>query len=202
MARPKASAEQRELQRERLRRAAADIYNEDGLRAVTVRSVCKRAGVSTGTLYSYYANLEALLQSFWIEAVERANHQLFAIVAEHPDAIPRVKALLQAYADFSYDEPQVFRGAVLFVRPASEPAPEPDPVENLPLYQLLRDAVLQGQSDGVVRMDDPDTMTQVLWAGIHGALALPVHLDRFQIKPASELTPPMIEALVAAIVVR
>lgn len=201
MARPKASAEQRELQRDRLRQAAADIYNEDGLAAVTVRSVCTRAGVSTGTLYSYYANLEALLQSFWIEAVERANLKLDVVVAEHPEPLSRIAALLHAYADFSYDEPEVFRGAVLFVRPASAEAPPVDPIESLPLYALLRQAVADGQAAGRVRPGDTDSMTHVLWAGIHGALALPVHLDRFEVKPAAELAPVMIDALLTAIAI-
>ncbi len=199
MARPKASPEQREEQRSRLRQAAADIYNEEGIGAVTVRSVCKRAGVSTGTLYSYFSNLEALLQSFWIEAVDRANRRLDTIIAENPAPPSRVRALLQAYVDFAFTEPEVFRGAILFVRPASAPTPPTEPAEALPFYRLLRDAIEAGQSGGDFRAGDADTMAQVFWAGIHGALALPIHMDRYQVKPVGELAPAMVDALIATL---
>ena len=63
MARPAASPEQRDRQRGRIRRAAAEVYAENGLLGVTARAVAQRAGVSTGTIYSYFDGLQGLMRS-------------------------------------------------------------------------------------------------------------------------------------------
>lgn len=200
MARPPASPEQRRRQRDRIRRAAAEVYQELGIGGVTARAVSARSGVSTGTLYSYFANLEDLMQSLWVGRVASANRRLESIVADEADPLRRIRALLVAYADFARDEPEVFRGVLLYVRPSSSPAPTADPPTELPFYRLLRDAVADGQDAGAVRAGDPDELAVVLWAGVHGALALPVNMSRFTIPSPPELAPVMIDTLLASVV--
>lgn len=199
MARPKASVEQRQQQRERIRNAASQIYQQRGLAAVSVRAISEAAGVSTGTLYSYFANLEELMQSLWIEPVAELNRQLEATISADDDPLDRIEALLDAYRRFAEDQPDVFRGAILFVRPRSLEAPGIEPADGLPFFRLLRAAVTDGQASGQVRPGDSELMAQTLWAGIHGALALPVNIDRFDIKPQVVLAPAMIEMLLASI---
>lgn len=199
MARPPASPEQRQRQRQRIRGAAAEVYRDDGLMGVTVRAVSQRAGVSTGTLYSYFANLEELLQSLWIEPLAEVNRQLEAIADEHPDPVARIRALLEAYVDFALAQPEVFRGAILFVRPASAPQPVPEPPAELPFYRLLRRAIEEGEAAGRVDATDADLAAQMLWAGVHGALALPVNIDRYAVRPQAELAGAMVDSLVTSI---
>ena len=201
MARPKASPEQREQQRERLRRAAAEVYQEHGLAGITARAVCLRAGVSTGTLYSYFASLEELMQSLWIEPVARLNQQVELALADVADPLEQIRFLLEAYAGFAADSPDVFRGAVLFVRPSSIPAPDPQPPDELPFHRLLRSAVVDGQAAGLIRSGDPTVIAQTLWAGIHGAVGLPVNIDRYAIEPQHVLATAMIDTLFASIAV-
>lgn len=201
MARPRATAEQRQHQRARIRRAAADIYRDGGLPGITARAVSERAGVSTGTLYSYFANLEELMQSLWGEPVAAMNQELENLVMEHSDPVARIRALLEAYVQFALDQPEVFRSAVLFVRPASSPKPDVAPAEELPFYRLLVGAVAEAQSVDRIGPGGSSSVAQVLWAGIHGALALPINIDRFAVQPQTELAPNMIESLMASIIV-
>lgn len=199
MARPRASAEQRRVQRERIQHAAAEIYRENGLGATSVRAVCVRAGVSTGTLYSHFTGLEELLQSLWLEPVARLNEGLERDLADVADPVERIRLLLEAYARFAIESPEVFRGAVLFVRPPTIPTPIPDPADDLPFHRLLRTAVHDGQNAGALRAGDPTIVGQVLWAGIHGAVALPVNIDRFAVESQQVLAQAMIEMLLDSI---
>lgn len=199
MPRPPASPEQRNEQRNRIRRAAADLYAEQGPRGVTVRAVAKGAGVSTGTLYSYFDNLQAIMRSLWTGPVAEVGRKLEAVAQNHPDPEERVRALLHGYADFARDEPEIHRGAMMFVRPGSVAAPERQPAEELPFYRLVREAIDDGQADGSFRAGDPAVHAQTLWAGVHGALALPVHMDAYEIQPAAALVASMIDALVGSL---
>ncbi len=201
MARPRASAEQRQQQRDLIQRAAGEVAREKGVLGVTARAVAVRAGVSTGTLYSYFANLTELLQSLWIEPVEKVGRQLEELVATIDDPVERIRALLDGYVRFAEDQPEVFRGSVLFVRPPGSAPPEAAPPETLPFYRLLLAAVRDGQVGGQIAPGDSVTMAQTLWAGIHGAVALPVNIDRFDVHPARHLAEAMIDTLLNAIVV-
>ncbi len=197
--RPAATEPQRQEQRSRIRRAAAEIYQEGGTPALSVRAIARRAGVSTGLLYSYFDDLSDLLRSLWMRPVAEFGREVDGIAAAHADPIARIEALLRAYVAWAHDHPDVYRGVLLFVRPPTSRSPEPQPLDELSLHRALRTAIEQGQAQGVVSAGDPAELAQVLWSGVHGALALPVNIDGYAIAPSTELAPAMIAALVRSI---
>lgn len=200
MARPAATEDQRQEQRNRIRHAAARLHRERGTSALTVRAVAKEAGVSTGLIYRYFANMSDLMRSIWIGPVAEFGRQVEAIVADEADPVTRIEALLNAYATWASANPEVLRGLLLFVRPdhAAE-LPEPQEPDELALHQALRSAIAEGQTTGLIRPGDPTAQAQLLWAGVHGALALPINLDRYAITPSAELAPAMIATLVTSL---
>lgn len=199
MARPAASPEERARQRRRIRRAAADLHAESGLLSITVRAVAKRAGVSTGTIYSYFSGLQELMRSLWQEPVAQAERELEAVARSHRDPVERIAALLETYARFAFEHPDVHRGALLFVRPTSVEKPDVQPLADLALPRLLRAALQEGQRRGEIISGDVDQLAQLVWAGVHGALALPVNADAYAVAPATELAPAMIRMIMRAI---
>ena len=199
MARPAATEDQRQEQRNRIRHAAAAIHREHGVSGLTVRAVAKRAEVSTGLLYRYFANMSDLMRSIWIAPVADFGRRVEEVVAQHDKPLPRIEALLSAYVTWAAQNPEVLRGLLLFVRSGKTDLPAPQDPEDLALHRALRAAIVEGQAAGAIRAGDPTEHTQVLWAGVHGALALPINLDRYSITPTSELAPAMITALVSAL---
>lgn len=162
---------------------------------ISARAIAKRAGVSVGTLYTYYENLPDLMQSLWQEPVDRLVVRLDAVAEATPDPIDRIRALLEGYAEFARRQHAVYRGAFLFVRSDSMKKPEKRPLDEAPFHRLLKSAIMEGQSTGRVRAGDPDAVAQMLWAGLHGSLALPVNIDRFAFDPPERLAQTMIDAL-------
>lgn len=199
MGRPAATSSQREEQRNRIRRAASELHQEGGLPALSVRAIAKRAGVSTGLLYSYFADMSELLRSLWLRPVAEFGRDVDAIVAAEPDPLARVEALLTAYVEWAHTNPDVYRGVLLFVRPPTSPTPDRQPVDDLPLHRALRIAVEEGQATGHIRAGDPSELAQVLWSGVHGSLALAVNVDTYAIAPSADLAPAMIHALMRSI---
>ncbi|MEM8745775.1 MAG: TetR/AcrR family transcriptional regulator [Actinomycetota bacterium] len=201
MARPPASAEDRERERRRLRRAALEVYREGGVAAVTVRAVTKRAGVSSGTLYNFFPSVTELLRSLYLEPIRRSGERLADVVEAHPDPVERVHVLLTEYVSFMRRFPEIHRGVLLFVRPASIDPPEIRPPTEIPFFRHLRDAIDEGIRTGAIDSlgASPDDRARLIWASLHGALALPVNLDGSDIDPDGALADAMVDHLVAGL---
>ncbi|MFK7917894.1 MAG: TetR/AcrR family transcriptional regulator [Ilumatobacter sp.] len=199
MPRPVATDAQRAEQRRRIRRAASELHSEGGLKALTVRAVAKRAGVSTGLLYSYYANLSDLMRSLWTTPIEAVSQSLAAVERAEADPITRIERLLATYVDFAVDNEETHRGLLLFVRPPDSTTDVSIDPDELMLFATLRRAVEAGQAAGVIRSGDPRTMAQLLWSGVHGALALPINVDTYDLADGPSIATDMITAMVRSI---
>ncbi len=195
MPRPALTDEQRRQTRRVIRRAAAELYARDGPSSISARRIAETAGVSVGTLYSYFDNLTELMQSLWKEPVWRLINELEAALADIDDPLEKLRTLLETYARFSREQRAVYRGAFLFVRPASEQQPDRVALDDDRFFRLLRGTVLAAQQRGVARTGDPDMLAQTVWSGVHGAIALPQNMDRLALAPPEEAVQPMIEAM-------
>ncbi|MEM9621046.1 MAG: TetR/AcrR family transcriptional regulator [Pseudomonadota bacterium] len=197
MPRPALTDAQRRETRRQIRQAAAQLYTEKGITDISARSVAKAAGVSVGTIYTHFENLTELMQSLWKAPFARLLRELEEMAASIDDPKERLRALLEAYIQFAKEQPGVYRGAFMFVRPESLEKPPRLPLEDNPFFSLMRDAIQAGQNQGQFQAGDPNTQTQLLWAGIHGSITLPANIDRLAFAPAEELSSGMIDLLLA-----
>lgn len=200
MARPVATPEEQAAQRRRLRVAAAELHREGGIGAVTVRAVAKRAGVSTGLLYSYFANRSDLMRSLWMGPIAELGRSLTAVEEAVADPVERIAALLQTYVDFTLEHPETHQGLLLFVRPPDSTTDRSDDPDGLRLFATLRRAVEDAQAAGRIRPGDPRALAQMLWSGVHGALALPINIDTYALAAGPDAAADMIPTLIRAIV--
>lgn len=195
MARPKATPEQREKVRRSIQAAAAEIHRKDGITGISARAVATKAGVSVGTIYSYFGDLTGLMQSLWTGRVSEQEDRFRALAAEHEIPLDRIEVLLEAYLQFGIEQAVLYRNALMFVRPATLDVPEKEALTNYAFPTLIRQAIEDGQALETIVPGDPAELTQLLWSGVHGALALPVNMDRLALKPGSE----MVETTVAGL---
>nr|WP_070961461.1 TetR/AcrR family transcriptional regulator [Hyphomonas sp. Mor2] len=187
MARPKATPEQRAEVRRSIQRAAAELYREEGLGGVSARSVAKKAGVSVGTIYSYFGDLAGLGQSLWEGRIAKQDEVFREIAAQHDDPLTQIEALLDAYLTFGIEQHELYRSVLLFVRPEGMGEPEQQPVSAFAFPTLLKAAIEAGQAAGQIRGGDPGDLAQLLWSGVHGAIALPINLARLELKAVAEV---------------
>jgi AcrR family transcriptional regulator len=198
MARTAATPEQRAHIRDQIRHAAAAVYEEKGMEGTSARAIAVKAGVSVGTLYSYYTNLPELMRSLWAEPVAEEMERLRATIEAIAGPLEAVHALLEGYASFALDNPDILRGAFLFVSREQETGLGPAPAA-IEFEQMLRDAVLAGQRTGQIKQGDATQIAHQLWAGVHGALALPINVESLDFGPAEEMVDTMITTLMESI---
>ena len=199
MPRPAITPEQRQETRERIRMAAAALVRQGNPEKITIRAVAKEAGVSVGTIYKYFEDLSDLGRSLWQEPVEELRQQMADIAATTEDPAQRVRALLQTYADFARRKHRVFRGALLYVRPDSREKPEQAPLDAEPFFHHLKSAIAEGQETGAFIDGDQKQLAQLLWAALHGALALPNNIERLAFDPPEQLAEAMIDSIMMMI---
>lgn len=97
--RPK-KTEERGDSREKLMNAAVEIIRADGAGAVSVRSICQRAGVSIGTFYHYFSGLDELMMSF-IRTFDDSEDEP---EGDLPTAVTRLyMSLIHRYQEFGTD---------------------------------------------------------------------------------------------------
>ncbi|MEM7363073.1 MAG: TetR/AcrR family transcriptional regulator [Pseudomonadota bacterium] len=196
MARTHATGEQREHVRNQIRAAAATIFKAEGLAGISVRSIASAAGVSVGTVYSYFGNLQDLMQSLWREPISRFEQTLEKITAKHPDPLNRIEALLRAYLAFGLKNPDLYRGAFLFVRPTTFEVPPRETLGTAKFARFMIEAITEGQQSGAIISGRPPELAQLLWSGLHGSLSLPVNLDRIAFRSTRTVGHAMIEAMI------
>lgn len=201
MPRPIITPEQRQQTRQRIREAASRLVAKRQVEDVSARAVAAEAGVSVGTIYKYYENLTELAQSLWKEPVEALRQQIVADAKTVKDPVERVRVLLEHYVRFANEKHRVFKGAFLYVRPESRKKPESSDIEEEVFFGLLHTAIIEGQVSGQIRDDDPKLLAQTLWAGIHGALALPITLELYTFSPKEEITEHMVKSLMLLITI-
>ncbi|GAA6139529.1 hypothetical protein NBRC116583_32760 [Arenicella sp. 4NH20-0111] len=161
----------------------------------SVRAVSKEAGISVGSFYKYYENLEDLIQSLWADPVSELKLRMQKDVKVTREPTQRIRLLLRHYHRFSIENRKVFRGAFMFVRPDKYAPPTSADLKDEDFYVHIKQALIDGQKLGIYRDFDADKMTCTFWAGIHGSLTIPVNFDRFDFGPTEELVAHMIDSL-------
>ncbi len=187
MARPKATPEQREQVRRSIQSAASELYRAGGIGAISARAVATKAGVSVGTIYSYFGDLTGLGRSLWTGRVAEQDDKFRALAARYPDPLERLRALLEAYLAFGIEQSDLYRNVLLFVRPGNLAKPDKEALTGFAFPTLLRAAIEDGQASGQVIAGDVEDLVQVMWSAVHGVLALPVNMERLDLQPAEAL---------------
>ena len=90
-------AKERETRRQLILSAARALFAEKSYRSVTVREIARKAGISTGTLYNYYTNLDELFLDVFFSGADEIIQLLTREFADVPCPIRR---FCEIYIDY------------------------------------------------------------------------------------------------------
>lgn len=150
--------------------AARDLLAEGGLRALSMRAVAGRVGVSATAIYHYFENKEALVRGVVAAAFERMESYLQSAAEQFsPGSRERLFAFAQAYVRFALENREYFK--VLFTLDVQRPQGLEESPEGSG-YRLLLEDVTRAIESGTIRREDPDLVAFHLWAYVHGLVSL------------------------------
>ena len=122
----------REARRRDILAAARRLLERDGYERLSIRDVADGAGVSPGTLYTYFASREALFATLYAERLERFHAQIAPACASATAPEEVLRAVADAYLDMyrTYGR-EVNLWAALLEASTSEAAVAPDDAQPL-----------------------------------------------------------------------
>jgi AcrR family transcriptional regulator len=186
--------ERRERERVEVRRkildAARDLFATEGYDKVTMRRIADAIEYSPTTIYNHFEDKDDLVDCLCQEDFG----QLLAHLGRRPlpaDPVESIRQLGLAYAGFGKSNPNHYRFMFMTQKQHDHDLSQPGQQAFLLLHSAVRRAVEQGR----FRKGDIDTMAQVLWANIHGAVALLITYDPKQF-PHGPAAPDLVEKVI------
>ena len=145
-----------------------DLIEEKGIRALTLREIGKRLGVSRTAAYAHFKDKAALLAAVseagfieFVKAMEAAQKGAAGFAAQ-------MDAMSIAYFRFAREHPAHFEVMFNALLEAGGGAA----AESGPVFTMLTETIREAQQQGEVRQGDPALLARVVWALVHGASML------------------------------
>ncbi|MEX2206379.1 MAG: helix-turn-helix domain-containing protein [Myxococcota bacterium] len=161
------------ITRERLLRAAAQLFSERGYDTSSMADVAERAGAGVGTLYHHFPDKRALLLAMideWTDReLARGRVELDGIRANVSDLRPAIRGYLASRHRAMSEDGDL----TLLLRALGEHDPEVrSRLERLDQFhaERVRDLITFGQAQGVVRREvDPIPAALLIRHAVRGA---------------------------------
>lgn len=160
MSNPTPTRRDGEATRQRLLRAALDLYTTVGFRATTTPAIAARAGVAEGTIYRHFSGKEHLLN----EVYRNAQRWGAGLVKEHEpngqhSVAERLSAIARRLLDAAARDPSLTR--MLLRSRDDQHLDERSREAAREFRQALQQVVAGGESQGAVRQGPPELWTDV-----------------------------------------
>jgi AcrR family transcriptional regulator len=160
MSNPTPSRRDGEATRQRLLRAALDLYTTVGFRATTTPAIAARAGVAEGTIYRHFSGKEHLLN----EVYRNAQRWGAGLVKElepngHRSVPERLGGIARRLLDAAARDPSLTR---MLLRSRDEQHLDERSREASREFRVaLQEVVAGGETEGQVRKGPPELWTDV-----------------------------------------
>ncbi|MBI4913546.1 MAG: TetR/AcrR family transcriptional regulator [Acidobacteria bacterium] len=171
--------ERRERDRLALRRKILDagrrLFAEQGYEAVTMRTIAHEIEYSPRTIYLHFKDKDDLIRELCRQDFHAFGTEM-AKLAGIADPIERLRAAGKGYAAFAQQFPNHYQLMFMTRKPVVD---RPEDLEwhddpEADAYAFVRACLSEAHDKGMLRTgwSDPDLAAQVVWAALHGVLAL------------------------------
>ena len=171
-------AREKKQRRQMIIDAAEKVFFSRGLHATTMVDIAQTAELSKGTLYLYFKSKEDLYLAVAGRGLDIMIAMFKKAVRSRKRGIDKVRAVGQAYRDFSRRHTPYFQTLLLFDFSAIETDRESCSARDCQIkadeaLSITAEAVRTGIEDGTIRSDlDPIKTAVILWALSSGILQI------------------------------
>ncbi len=169
--------------------AGIETLSKEGVGALSLRQVARRAGVSHTAPYAHYADKQALIAAIATEGYEKLYAKLAGVVQRYPDdPAGQLVEAAWAYAEFALTEIDQFK--ITFSGIVEKEKDYPAFVEvSQKSFKLVVGIIEACQREGVLSAGPSDVVAISIWGLLHGVVSLVLEgqvshtiLDRLTLK--------------------
>ncbi|MEL6371995.1 MAG: WHG domain-containing protein [Pseudomonadota bacterium] len=174
--------------RDRVVRAATDVMSTEGLGAIKARPLAAKAGISVGSIYNLFSDLDDLVRlvngKTYDDLLEAERAALAAAQAAGANPRAQMLVLAQAYLDFVATHQTRWQSTLAFNRSRTEPPPDWYLAKEAALFDVIENALagFPGAKDETRRRQT----ARALWASVHGIVTIAV-ADGFLMQPIDDV---------------
>jgi AcrR family transcriptional regulator len=152
--------------------ATTDLLMETGhAKAVSIRSVAQRVGVTPPSIYLHFADKDALLDAVCARYFEALDQVMQQVALEQPSAIDRLRAQGLAYVRFAVQNPELYRIATMGEGILGS---DVDMTLNSSAFVHMRATIESLMEEAVYPSGDATMAALELWTVAHGVAALAI----------------------------
>jgi AcrR family transcriptional regulator len=168
--RPRAPRGSGDLLRHEILDAATELLLESGqARAVSIRSVAQRVGVTPPSIYLHFEDKDALLDAVCARYLARLDQAMEQVAIGQPTTVDVLRAQGLAYVKFALQTPELYRLATMGEWRSGSNV---DIALDSTAFKHMRASAQTLMDEGVYRTDDPTTIALELWTVAHGVAAI------------------------------
>jgi AcrR family transcriptional regulator len=168
---PRGSGDQ--LHDEILDATTALLLQTGHAKAVSIRSVAQRVGVTPPSIYLHFADKDALLDAVCVRYFEKLDDEMQRVAAEvdgeRPATVDVLRAQGLAYVRFAMKTPELYRIATMG---EGRPGSDVDLTLNSSAFVHMRNSVETLMAEGVYPQGDSTMAALELWTAVHGVAAM------------------------------
>lgn len=159
-----------EEKRARILEAAIQMFSQNGYSKATIKDIAKEAGVSFGTVFTYFENKDELFKAAVLEPLEEIKVVMLASPEPTAEPVAQLKELISAHFQF-------FAQQATYSRMIQYVIGQPDRFHelfieldqfSLQLRDAFRPLILKGQEVGDLIELNPDDVADTYLAFING----------------------------------
>ena len=156
--------------REEIVDATTELLLETGhAKAVSIRAVAQRVGVTSPSIYLHFADKDALLDAVCARYFERLDEDMQQVARDQPSTIDRLRAQGLAYVRFAVQTPELYRIATMG---EGRPGSDVDMTLNSSAFVHMRASIESLMDEGIYPPGDATMAALELWTAAHGVAAM------------------------------
>jgi AcrR family transcriptional regulator len=159
-----------DLLRDQILDAATELLLETGhAKAVSIRSVAQRVGVTPPSIYLHFEDKDALLDAVCARYFEKLDEEMQRVSAGQPCSIEVLRAQGLAYIRFATGNPELYRIATMGEWRSDS---DVDAVLASSAFEHMCATVRGLMDEGLCPPGDATTVALQLWSAAHGVASL------------------------------
>jgi AcrR family transcriptional regulator len=169
--------------------AGIEILSKEGVNALSLRKVARRAGVSHAAPYAHFADKQALVAAISTEGYQKLYDKVYDAAQNHRgDPMRQLVEGAWAYVEFALNDSEHFRITLSGVVEKEKEYPAYVEISKKS-FRLVVQLVEACQKAGVLNEGPPDLVAASVWGLVHGFVSLVLEnqishtlLDRYSLK--------------------
>jgi AcrR family transcriptional regulator len=156
--------------RQRLFDAARNIFERDGLDALTIRAVGRQAGMSAMAIYRHFQDKDALINALMEDGL--AAWEAIVDEIDSGDALLWLKQVVASYGEFALADPHRFDAAFLLPAPRARTFPTGFEEGRSPVVNKMIAQIKRAQAEGRISEESPLQLALLLAAMAQGLVSM------------------------------